>query len=224
MKIVHLMTNKCQKLCLYNLSSLASCLVSVASRSRQHLYWEVNKFSSWVLFIHPRIGLEIKLNSPFRFGVTEIFGTIFGGGPLWVGPECSSPFDKIVVSSTALLNPVYLAWCDRNVPFHWAKLTRIFCWMECGPCCKLQSLSPLSTKESLVHYQYSLWMICLTTPSQLIKLCFLWSTCFFLCLLWSSRHTGIYLNVVPSQITLGINTCFIWEAKFLKKYITCFIC
>ena len=49
-------------------------------------------------------GWYIKWNGPFRFGPTEIFGTSFEGGPLWlvwsfqsVRPKCPFPFDKIVV-------------------------------------------------------------------------------------------------------------------------------
>ena len=54
-------------------------------------------------------GWYIKWNGPFRFGPTGIFGTSFKGGPLWlvwsfwsVGPKYPFPFDKIVVSRTAL--------------------------------------------------------------------------------------------------------------------------
>ena len=142
MKIVNVMTNLCQKLCLHNLPSLASCLVSAASRSRQYLYWEVNtKFSSWVLFIHPRIGLEIKLNRTFRLGLTDVLGTIVGGGPLWVGPKCSSPFDKIVVCTPVPLFWILLTWLGATGLYRNWNVN--FCWMEWGPCCKLQSLLPL---------------------------------------------------------------------------------
>ena len=59
-------------------------------------------------------GWYIKWNGPVRFGPTGIFETSFKGGPLWlvwsfwsVGPKYPFPFDKIVVPSTALLNPTY---------------------------------------------------------------------------------------------------------------------
>ena len=58
--------------------------------------------------------LEIKWNRPCRIGPTGIFDTTFEGGLLWpvwsirsVGPKFSFLFDKIVVPSTALLNPAY---------------------------------------------------------------------------------------------------------------------
>ena len=59
-------------------------------------------------------GWCIKWNGPFGFGPTGVFGISFEGSPLrpiwsfWLaGPKCPFPFDKIVVSSTALLYPAY---------------------------------------------------------------------------------------------------------------------
>ena len=59
-------------------------------------------------------GWYIKWNGPVRFGPTGIFETSYKGGPLWpvwsfwsVGPKNPFPFDKIVVPSTAVLNPAY---------------------------------------------------------------------------------------------------------------------
>ena len=92
-----------------------------------------------------------QMDGPFRFGLTGIFMTSSEGCPLWlvwsfwsVRPKCPSPFDKIVVPSTALLYPAYknnnmlwlgLGLCNQNVLFHWAcGINEIsnwnFCWME----------------------------------------------------------------------------------------------
>ena len=94
--------------------------------------------------------------------------TSFKGGPLWpvwsfcsVGPKCPSPFDKIVVPSTALLYPTYksnnmlwpeLGLCNQNVPFHWAfGINEIsnwnFCWMELST----PGLVPLPTLNINIH-------------------------------------------------------------------------
>ena len=63
----------------------------------------------------------------FWFGLTGLFGTSFEGGPLWpvwsfqsVGPKCPFPFDKIVISSTALLYPAH-----KNNNQTWGGLGRV---------------------------------------------------------------------------------------------------
>ena len=96
-------------------------------------------------------GWLIKWNGPFQFGLTGIFVTSSEGGPLWpvwsfwsVEQKSPSPFDKVVIPSTALLYPPYknnnmlwfgLGLCNQNVLFHWARgINKIsnwnFCWME----------------------------------------------------------------------------------------------
>ena len=50
--------------------------------------WKRNRQkTTWALSIQPKIsgnfGWYIKWKGPFRFGLTELFGTSFEGGPLW---------------------------------------------------------------------------------------------------------------------------------------------
>ena len=105
-----------------------------------------------------------------RFGRTKTWFR-----PVWsfwlVRPKCSSPFDKIVVPSIALLCPTYknnnmlwlfLGLCNQNVLFHWAcGINEISNWDFCWKYNYLilqteESRTPLSHLE----HQHTSWDKC----------------------------------------------------------------
>ena len=103
-------------------------------------YYRQGTFQFW------NFGKKSKLNRPFWFGPTGIFGTTFEGGPLWlvqlsllVGLKCPFSFDIIVVSSSTLLHPAYENNNQTHLGLGWVCATGRYCSIEQVEFVKFQS-------------------------------------------------------------------------------------